>query len=390
MKHRYGRRAVAIACAAAGGAALTLVAAAPAGAATTALFVHGQGVLTIAGDSGDNTIVVSRDAAGNILVNQGAVDIHGTTATVDNVRLLQVFAGAGNDSVSLDETNGPLPQADIFGGAGNDRLAGSSAADRIFGEDGDDAIEGGRGAEFLSGGAGNDFVDGNQGADVADLGDGNDVFQWDPGDGSDVVEGGSGVDSMVFNGSAGAERFDVSAQGDRVLFTRDLGTITMNLHGIEEIDTRALGGADSFTAHDLTGTDITALDVDEAGATGTPDAATDRVTVFGTAGPDVIRISGSATAGVSITGLSETVRVTGTDSFDGVDVEAAAGDDVVDAHGLSAGVVTFSADGGAGADLLVGSVGDDQLHGGDGDDLLEGGPGTDTLDGGTGDNVLIQ
>ena len=43
--------------------------------AVTATFAVAQGVLTVDGDAQDNTIVVSRDAAGKILVNGGAVKI---------------------------------------------------------------------------------------------------------------------------------------------------------------------------------------------------------------------------------------------------------------------------------------------------------------------------
>jgi Ca2+-binding RTX toxin-like protein len=346
-------------------------------------------VLTISGDNSDDTIVVSRDVAGNILVNGGAVDVHGAAATVDNVNQLRVVAGAGNDTVSFDETNGALPPADVFGGDGNDQITGSSAADRLFGDGGDDVLIGGSGNELLSGGDGNDFVDGNRGADTADLGAGNDTFQWDPGDGSDVVDGGAGHDVMLFNGAPVAERFDVSANGSRTLFTRDIGTITMDLGGVEEIDTRALGGADVFTAHDLAGTDVTDLEVDEAVA-GAPDGAADRVAVDGTDGADVIRVNGSIADGVSVTGLAASVHVTGADPTDGLDLAAGDGDDTVAAGGLAADVVAFSADGGAGNDLIVGSAGDDILHGGAGDDVLDGGPGADVLDGGTGSNVLIQ
>ena len=45
--------------------------------AVTATFSAAQGVLTVIGDAHDNTIVVSRDAAGSILVNGGAVTILG-------------------------------------------------------------------------------------------------------------------------------------------------------------------------------------------------------------------------------------------------------------------------------------------------------------------------
>ena len=390
MPHRPRLRALVASGALLGGGLAALASAAPAAADTTAFYVHGHRVLTVLGDRSDNRIVVSRDTAGRILVNDGYVDIHGAGATVDDVDLVQVFGRAGNDSIALDETNGPLPKAQLFGGRGDDHLTGGAEDDLLAGGAGDDVLTGGRGNESLSGGEGNDFVDGNQGSDTALLGDGNDVFQWDPGDGSDVVEGQDGTDAMVFNGAAAAERFTVAANGSRVRFTRDLGTITMDLAGVERIDTNTLGGRDSFTAQDLTGTDTTDLRIDEAAvAGGAPDGVADRITVDGTAAADAITVSGSA-ASVAIAGLPEAVHISGTDAIDGLDIEAGAGDDVVTAAQLNAGAVTFSADGGEGNDLLVGSAGDDSLHGGAGDDVLEGGPGNDALDGGTGNNVLIQ
>ncbi len=389
-RHRHRARAAVATGALLGGGLAGLVVAAPAGAATTARFAQGQRVLTVFGDSGNNAIVVSRDPAGDIVINGGDVRIRGARATVATVDLVRVFAGAGNDTIALDETNGPLPRAELFGGAGNDRISGGAEDDLLSGGTGDDVLIGGRGNEQLSGGDGNDFVDGNQGADTAVLGDGNDTFQWDPGDGSDVVEGQAGTDTLIFNGANIAESFNVAANGGRVRFTRNVGNITMDLDGVERIDTNELGGVDTFTAQDLTGTDVTDLRVNEAGANGAPDGLADRVTVDGTAADDNVTVRGSAVDGVTVSGLSATVRLSGTDAVDGLDIEAGAGADVVNASGLEAGVVSYSADGGEGDDLLVGSAGDDALHGGEGDDILEGGPGNDLLDGGPGANVLIQ
>src|SRR5262249_52872317 len=102
----------------------------------TASFVPGAGILSVFGDSQDNTIVVSRDAAGRILVNGGNVSVLGGTATVANTALIQVFGLAGNDQISLDETNGVLPAANLFGGDGNDTLTGGSGSDQLFGQAG--------------------------------------------------------------------------------------------------------------------------------------------------------------------------------------------------------------------------------------------------------------
>jgi hypothetical protein len=49
--------------------------------AVTASFDPASGVLIVIGDVLDNTITVSRNAAGNILINGGAVAIVGGTAT---------------------------------------------------------------------------------------------------------------------------------------------------------------------------------------------------------------------------------------------------------------------------------------------------------------------
>src|SRR5206468_12090289 len=105
-------------------------------AAVTASF--GAGVLSIFGDAADNTIVVSRDAAGKILVNGGAIPVLGGTPTVANTATIQVFGLGGNDTIALNEANGALPRALLFGGAGNDTLTGRPGADMLFGQAGND------------------------------------------------------------------------------------------------------------------------------------------------------------------------------------------------------------------------------------------------------------
>ena len=88
------------------------------------------------------------------------------------------------------------------------------------------------------------------------LGAGDDVFVWNPGDGSDIVEGQAGTDTLLFNGANIAEKIDISANGGRVRFTRDVANITMDLNSVETIDFNALGGADNITVNDLSGTDV--------------------------------------------------------------------------------------------------------------------------------------
>ena len=60
--------------------------------AVTASFIPGSGVLSIIADVLANTVTVSRNAAGMILVNGGAVAVQGGTPTVANTSLIQPSA----------------------------------------------------------------------------------------------------------------------------------------------------------------------------------------------------------------------------------------------------------------------------------------------------------
>src|SRR5688572_5021226 len=97
--------------------------------AIKASFLPGAGKLTVFGDELDNTITESRDAAGKILINGGAVAVTGGTPTVANTSLTTIFGQGGNDTITLSETNGALPAAQIFGGTGNDTITGGSGND---------------------------------------------------------------------------------------------------------------------------------------------------------------------------------------------------------------------------------------------------------------------
>ncbi|HKB02839.1 MAG TPA: hypothetical protein VKD90_11510, partial [Gemmataceae bacterium] len=119
--------------------------------AVTASFLS-SGVLSVFGDALDNTITISRNAAGTLLVNGGAVAVKGGTPTVANTALIQVFGQGGNDTITLDEASGALPRANLFGGAGNDVLTGGSGGDMLFGQSGNDTLLGKGGFDFLFGG----------------------------------------------------------------------------------------------------------------------------------------------------------------------------------------------------------------------------------------------
>jgi Ca2+-binding RTX toxin-like protein len=313
---------------------------------------------------------------------------------------------ATNDLITLSgSTNGVSvvglsPSVTVAGGeAGRDELV-------VHGLTGDDTIDasavqagaidltldGGDGNDRLVGGDGNDLLLGGRGIDEMFGGPGDDTFVWNPGDGSDVVEGQGGLDTLLFNGANINEKVDLSANGGRLRFFRDVAAITMDCAGIEVVQFNARGGADTITVNDLSGTGVTNVNLDLAGISGTGvgDGAADTVIVNATTGNDVITVTGSAGA-VNVAGLSAAVNIVATEpTLDQLIIDGLAGDDVINATGLQANVIQLTENGGPGDDVLIGSSGPDVLLGGEGDDILEGGPGLDTLDGGLGNNVLIQ
>src|SRR6266498_2200975 len=248
-------------------AALSLGFAAPANAANpkeviSASFDPATGVLTVSGDDLNNNITISRDAAGAILVNTGAVAIKGGTSTVGNTSLIQVFGRGGNDQLSLDEANGALPKANMSGGAGNDTLTGGSGDDQLSGEADNDILLGKAGNDILAGGDGNDVVDGGAGDDQA-MGEA----------GNDQIEGGDGKDTIEINGGNDAESFTATPNGPRVRFDRtNPNPFMLDIGSAERLVLNTNGGDDRFAA----GADVDqliAITVDGGAATDTPGIA---------------------------------------------------------------------------------------------------------------------
>ena len=214
-----------------------------------ASFSPGAGLLSVFDDNLNNTIVVSRDAAGTILINGGAVTVAGGQSTVANTSLIQVFGTGGNDTISLDETNGALPAAQLFGGDGNDTLIGGSGNDQLFGGAGNDTLLGKGGDDLLFGGDGNDTLTGGSGNDQMFGGAGNDLMIWNPGDGTDLMEGGDGTDTAEINGGNASETFTITANGSRVRFDRvSPAPFSLDIGTTENLVLHAGGGDDVITA----------------------------------------------------------------------------------------------------------------------------------------------
>ena len=159
---------------------------------------------------------------------------------------------------------------------------------------------------------------------------------------------------MLFNGAVVAEKIDISANNGRALFTRDIANIVMDLNDVERIDFNALGGADRIAVNDLSGTDVTEVNVNLAVA-GAGDGQPDSVIVQGTNGDDVTLVLGDGSA-ATLLGLAAAVNISGAEvANDRLTINALGGDDVIEASGLSAGVIQLTVEAGDGDDVVVGS-----------------------------------
>lgn len=303
---------------------VTLGTALPASAATTAGF--SAGVLSVTGDNADNTITISRNAAGTILVNGGAIAVTGGTPTVATTSLIRVFGLGGNDVLTLSEVNGALPKANLFGGQGNDTLTGGSGADQLFGEAGNDTLLGKGGNDFLFGGTENDTLTGGDADDQAFGQGGDDRMIWNPGDDTDLNEGAGGTDTVEVNGGNGTEQFTTTANGSRVRFDRlNPAPFSIDIGTSEKLVVNANGGDDSFSA---TGNLAALIKITVDGGTGND-------TLLGSNGVDLI---------------------SGGDGNDLVDGQQ--GNDTVL---LGAGDDTFQWDPGDGSDVVEGQDGTDKM-----------------------------
>ena len=145
-----------------------------------------------------------------------------------------------------------------------------------------------------------------------------------------------------------------------------------------------------MTVNDLSGTDVTEVNVDLAGTIGgtAGDGAADTVTVNASNGGDIIDVVGAGTS-VSVLGLAARTNVTNSEGAnDSLVINGLGGNDGITATTLPAGVTRLTIDGGAGDDTILGSQGADTLLGGDGNDFVFGDNGNDLAQLGAGDDVF--
>jgi Ca2+-binding RTX toxin-like protein len=121
-----------------------------------------DGVIFQGTDQNDRIRVSRRDGPDGPEV---VADINGQVivAGYSGGETVSVFAGAGNDEVTVDAS--VTWRAQLFGEDGNDHLQGGPLGDLLDGGAGNDRLEGGGGDDVLIGGGGHDILVGGPGAD---------------------------------------------------------------------------------------------------------------------------------------------------------------------------------------------------------------------------------
>ena len=117
-----------------------------------------NGVLTVVGSEGDDTIVVTRVG--------DTYSVGGTSVSAAGIHRQVISAGGGNDVIW---NRCGLP-AVIYGGNGDDTIYGGNLDDLIYGGNGNDTIYGRRGHDTIYGGGGDDCIDGGPGRNTIEPG----------------------------------------------------------------------------------------------------------------------------------------------------------------------------------------------------------------------------
>jgi hypothetical protein len=308
-----------------------LVAAGPSATASSAPAWAGvvDDTLTIRGTNGADAISVAFPASASdpVVVDLGNGSVRSFSRSTFDAVAASLRSGDDQFRTVTGGTAATDAPVTVDGGNGNDFVLGGAGNDTLFGGNGQDELRGGGGTDLLIGDNGNDLADGGAGTDTEILGNGADEALWVPGEGSDAVIGGNGDDTLGFDGSAGDEVMSLSADGDHAVFLRNLGVIRMDLTGVENVDVNALGGADTITVDDLSGTDVEHASIDLS-TNGVLDTLADKVIVNGTDDPDSIAV-GAQNGAVDVTGLPADTTVSGSQDIDQLQVNGLGGHDRV-------------------------------------------------------------
>ena len=146
----------------------------------------------------------------NVVMREAGVAIDKIVLTTDpNYDPSQLNGGLGTHSSLRSPSPKPNPiQNKLFGTSAADKITGSASVDIIKGKSGNDILEGLAGDDIINGGWGKDTINGGKGNDRLEGGHSSDTING--GDGDDVIFGGLGKNDRLTGGS-GRDTFAYSS-----------------------------------------------------------------------------------------------------------------------------------------------------------------------------------
>ncbi len=310
----------------------------------------GSGLVTVSGDSGNDTVVLQTGNTGT--VDGGTQNDSIFTAVA--VGSMVLFGGDGLDTINMSAAT---TRQTILGGNdasdNADSILAGTGDDLVFGNGGNDTLDRKGGNDTLIGGVGNDSIwaPGGTFADLVFGNEGNDTAVAD--NGNDTVFGGLGNDSLT----------GVYDAGNNAQYFGNEGADTISLGGGGNLT--ILGGNDSADGNDLL--------FSEGGAD----------FIFGNGGADTV-VSGAGDDTV-VGGFNDDIvnDASGSNIF--------FGNEGGDTLAVNTGAGTNTMFGGLGNDSIrmSGIGGADTLQGNEGNDTIFGYAGIDTVAGGSGRDVFV-
>jgi Ca2+-binding RTX toxin-like protein len=291
------------------------------------------------------------------------------------------YSGSGAVTVRLDGSVGVGNQAAGDTLLSIERVIGSGNADFIYGATGDDTLEGSSGNDYLSGGSGADTLRGDTGDDILA-----------GGAGADILDGGGGSteDTADYSLSVAAVQVDLQAAtatggdaaGDTFISIEYLtGSVGADTLGGSAVSNYIVGGDGNDTIFGYGAND----NLNGGNGDDIIDGGVGADTMDGGAGSDTLSYVGSTNVNVNLgTGTGTLGDANGDIFISFENVTGGAGVDIL--YGSVAANVIIGGDGG---DTLYGVAGNDTLQGGTGDDFINPGDGTDVVDGGAGIDTLF-
>lgn len=136
------------------------------------------------------------------------VRLYGGAGDDEMIGRTLLSGGAGNDYMStLESSTEGEPGSEMYGGLGDDTVLGNSLGDTLHGGAGNDSLEGMGDDDALYGGFGDDTLMGGSGADTLD-----------GGLGSNTLTGGEGADTFLFRSTGSSTITDFVRGADTLVF----------------------------------------------------------------------------------------------------------------------------------------------------------------------------